>query len=147
MSASPQPSELDEFLAYMFAPSHLPSKDKSQAYMYAIAPGVSFKSGGLTGKWCIFASPDRVDTAWEAVKSAVAAGKLLCAKVSTAYARGQRAQHVICVYTRNWEDVPDMLATRTVLCELGFDEELGYKRDIETRDRVYGGPNEWYIRA
>lgn len=140
-------SEIDEFLAFMFAASPLPSKDKSKPWHYAIAPGNSFESGGLTGKWCIFAAPARVDAAWDKVKSAVEEGRLLCAKVSTAYTKGFREEHVICVYTTSWEDVPDMLAVRAVLRELGFDEELGYKRDIETRNRVYGGSKEWYLRA
>jgi hypothetical protein len=33
-----------------------------------------------------------------------------------------------------------------MLRSLGFVEELGYKRDIDTLNRVYG-PDEWYLRA
>jgi hypothetical protein len=38
------------------------------------------------------------------------------------------------------------MRVREVLRSLGFGEELGYKRDIDTQNRIYG-PGEWYLRA
>lgn len=144
----PAPNDdLAEFLEYMFASSPLPSLDRSKAYHYAIARGQSFKSGAMSGKWCIFAAPDQIDAAWAAIKKASEDGRLLCAKASTAYGRGFRPAHLICVYTRSWEDREELLAARAVLRELGFADELGYKRDIDTLNGVYNCPEEWYLRA
>jgi hypothetical protein len=37
-----------------------------------------------------------------------------------------------------------MIGAREVLRDIGFFEQLGYKRDIETINGVYGTPDEWY---
>jgi hypothetical protein len=55
--------------------------------------------------------------------------------------------HVICVYRRDWRDDAAITAAREVLRALGFTEELGYKRDIETARGTYGSADEWYRRA
>ncbi|OLL28144.1 hypothetical protein BTH42_29695 [Burkholderia sp. SRS-W-2-2016] len=68
------------------------------------------------------------------------------ANVSTVLRSMGRDGHVICVYTRDWTDKQDLLRVREVLRSLGFVEELGYKRDIDTQNRVYGS-GEWYLRA
>ncbi|CAB3795551.1 hypothetical protein LMG28614_04198 [Paraburkholderia ultramafica] len=104
------------------------------------------RSGPTTGKWCIFAPSSDVDQAWAKIKGAVEGDKLLFAKVSTALRSMGRDGHVICVYTRDWTDKQDLLRVREVLRSLGFVEELGYKRDIDTFNRIYGS-DEWYLRA
>lgn len=38
------------------------------------------------------------------------------------------------------------MIVRDVLRAAGFTEELGYKRDIDTIQRIYG-TDEWYVRA
>jgi hypothetical protein len=100
----------------------------------------------MTGKWCIFVPRADVDTAWEKIKEALEQNQLLCGKVSTALRRMSRDNHVICVYTANWTDTQDLMRVRDVLRTLGFVEELGYKRDVDTRRKLYG-PGEWYLRA
>jgi len=105
-----------------------------------------FFSGPTTGKWCIFVPSSDVDLAWTKVRVAVDEDKLLCAKVSTALRSMGRDGHVICVYTRDWADRQDLMRVREVLRSLGFVKELGYKRDIDTRNRIYGS-GEWYLRA
>lgn len=137
-----------ELFALLYQPSDKPSRDRSQQWHVARGPGAPFCSSDLTGKWCIFASPAKVDRAWTRIKRAVEQGRLRHAKVATALARSGRgySQHVICVYTADWRDTADLLAARAVLAELGFVEELGYKRDLETQARVYGTADEWFLR-
>lgn len=89
-----------------------------------------------------------IDEAWLAVRKAVAAGRLPLAKVSTRLpAPWHGHTHVICIYNQDWRDDAAITAARGVLRELGFTEELGYKRDTETSRGVYGTPDEWYRRA
>lgn len=96
----------------------------------------------------MFRHKDVVDDAWATVHKAVAAGRLPPAKVSTRLTAPLHDNtHVICVYTRDWRDDAAIRAARDVLRELGFKEELGYKRDIETTRGVYGTSDEWYRRA
>lgn len=99
------------------------------------------------GKWCLFVPWSEVDTHWERVRQAVRRGRFLSAKVSTALSSSNYPRAVICVATADWRDQADMMAARAVLRELGYTEELGYKRDLETRNRVYGTEEEWYLRA
>ena len=47
-------------------------------------------------------------------------------------ASGAYDRHVICVYTRDWEDRTEVQQAREVLRRAGFKERLGYKRDIDT---------------
>lgn len=103
----------------------------------------SFYSTEHTGKWCVFRYSACIDLAWSAVCDAVIDNKLVFAKVS----RARDNQHVICVYTLNWADEAEMSSSRETLSELGFNEVLAYKRDIETMNNVYGTPAEWYRHA
>jgi hypothetical protein len=101
---------------------------------------------GEPGKWCVFPGESAVDDAWKLIRSAVEAGRLPAAKVSTKAAAGLNGnRYVICVYNRDWRDNDEIARARAVLAELGFTEELGYKRDIETIAGVYG-LGEWYLR-
>jgi len=131
----------------LFRASDLPSKDMSRTWHYTAAPSLtSFRSNELTGKWCIFRDPGDVDGAWDIIKQLAETEQILCAKVSTAVGRIRHPDHVICVYTRDASNLPDVLASRGVLRAAGFSEELGYKRDIDTARRVYGA-DEWMLRA
>ncbi|WP_454826651.1 putative phosphothreonine lyase domain-containing protein [Paraburkholderia xenovorans] len=124
-----------------------PSEDFSRSWEMRKSPscGAIF-SGPTTGKWCVFVPSFDVDLAWARIKGAVEADRLLFAKVSTALRSVGRDGHVICVYTQDWTDLQDLLHIREVLRSLGFADELGYKRDIDTLNRIYG-PDEWYLRA
>lgn len=46
---------------------------------------------------------------------------------------GGYGRHVICIYTRDWQDVAEVQRVREVLRAAGFNERLGYKRDADTR--------------
>ncbi|KGW56589.1 putative phosphothreonine lyase domain-containing protein [Burkholderia pseudomallei] len=140
-------SEQSRLMEQQFRKSEKPSEDHSRNWHTKASPNCKrFSSGDTTGKWCIFVSQDEVDAAWDKIKGALEQSQLLCAKVSTAIRSMGRDAHVICVYTQDWTDTQELMRSRNVLLSLGFTEELGYKRDIDTRDGNYG-PNEWYLRV
>ncbi|MDR6467556.1 hypothetical protein J2777_001249 [Paraburkholderia graminis] len=131
----------------LFKKSDKPSEDLSCNWHYKKSPNCTdFASTDATGKWCIFVSPAEVDEEWSRIRNAIENDQLMCAKVSTALRSMGRDGHVICVYTRDWADRQDVMRIRAVLRSLGFVTELGYKRDIDSRNRIYG-PGEWYLRA
>ncbi|MGF6654937.1 hypothetical protein OKW34_005527 [Paraburkholderia youngii] len=127
--------------------SDKPSEDLSCNWHYKKSPSYNdFVPTDATGKWCIFVSSTDVDDEWSNISDAVENDQLMCAKVSTALRSIGRHGHVICVYTRDWTDRQDLMHAREVLLSLGFVKELGYKRDVDTRNRIYGS-GEWYLRA
>jgi|GEM_PF-2992917 len=66
--------------------------------------------------------------------------------ITALHSMAHRSIHVICVYTVNWANVQDLTHARDVLRTLGFTEELGSKRDGDTRNgRI--GPDEWDLRV
>ncbi|MBJ9658618.1 DUF1917 domain-containing protein [Burkholderia multivorans] len=131
----------------LFRKSDKPSEDLSCNWHYKKSASYDhFSFSDATGKWCIFVSRDDVDEEWSKISDAIENNQLMCAKVSTALRRMGRDGHVICVYTRDWADRQDLMRVRTVLRSLGFVKELGYKRDTDTRNRIYGS-GEWYLRA
>ncbi|MFM0629356.1 putative phosphothreonine lyase domain-containing protein [Paraburkholderia xenovorans] len=133
--------------ARLFRKSDKPSEDLSCNWHYKKSPSYNdFASTDAAGKWCIFVSSAEVDEEWSKIRDAVAGDQLMCAKVSTARRTMSRDGHVICVYTRDWADREDLMRAREVLRSLGFLEELGYKRDIDTRSGKYG-LHEWHLRA
>jgi hypothetical protein len=131
----------------LFKKSDKPSEDLSCNWHYKKSPSYDdFASVAAAGKWCIFVSPNKVDEEWSKIRDAIEKGQLMCGKVSTALRSMSRDGHVICVYTRDWTDTQDLMRAREELRSLGFVEELGYKRDIDTRNRK-DGPGEWHLRA
>ncbi len=131
----------------LFRKSDKPSEDRSCNWHYKKSPSYDdFASTDTAGKWCIFVSCAEVDEEWSKISDAIENDQLMCAKVSTALRSMSRDGHVICVYTRDWADIQDLMRAREVLRSLGFVEKLGYKRDIETRSGKYG-LDEWHLRA
>ncbi|MFM0338000.1 putative phosphothreonine lyase domain-containing protein [Paraburkholderia fungorum] len=131
----------------LFRKSDKPSEDLSCNWHYKKSPTYDdFASVAAAGKWCIFVSPNKVDEQWSKIRDAIENDQLMCAKVSTALRSMSRDGHVICVYTRDWADIQDLMRAREVLRSLGFLDELGYKRDLDTRSGKYG-LNEWHLRA
>lgn len=127
--------------------SDKPSRDLSCSWHYEKSPSYNpFASVDAAGKWCIFVSPAEVDEQWEKIREGIESDQLMCAKVSTALRSMTRDGHVICVYTRDWADEQDLMRARDVLRSLGFVEELGYKRDVDTRSGKCG-LDEWHLRA
>jgi len=138
---SPAPATID-------APR--PSTTTDRAWIYAASPTrrLAEWEDGSAGKWCVFRHNDAIDQAWLTVRSAIEAGRLPLAKVSTRLTSPRYGNtHVICIYNQDWRDDAAITSAREVLHHLGFTEELGYKRDIETSRGVYGTAEEWYRRA
>lgn len=107
-----------------------------------------FRSNNLSGKWCVNRTADTVDALWKAVRDLVLQGQYKAALVSTpANARKHGDLFVICLFTTNWRDEAAVMAAREDLRALGVTENIGYKRDIETFNDVYGGAEEWTYRA
>lgn len=111
-----------------------PSTALDTPWLIHVAPGEVFESTEDSGKWLIFRESRAIDDAWLQVLALVAAGALLCAKVSTRQSAllGGFPEHVICVYTRRWRARKDVMRVREVLRSGGFTERLRYKRDIDT---------------
>lgn len=127
-----------------------PSRTIDRPWIHAVSPTTRRATWKLKlpGKWCVFRSRDVIDQAWFVVRAAVEDGRLPLAKVSTCLTSPSHSdRHVICVYNNDWRDEAAVTAVRDVLRDLGFVEELGYKRDIETVRGVYGTADEWYRRA
>lgn len=126
--------------------SDQPSECEARYWIYARSPSSEgFGSTDKTGKWCIFTSRNVVDSKWAKVREAVLADRLVCAKVSTRRTTKGSKRFVICVYTRDWADRSDLEQTREVLRSIGFKRPLKYKRDLETINRVYNTPDEFFL--
>jgi hypothetical protein len=101
-----------------------------------------------SGKWCIVRDGNTVDELWAQVRGAVKAGHIPAALVSTpSQAASHGGTHVICVFTEDWLDFAAVKGMRELLRSFGVTEDIGYKRDIDTENGVYGTPQEWAYRA
>ncbi len=119
-----------------------PTRTTLTYYIIQDAPDV--ETGELddenAGKWLIFVDRDKVDGAWRIIRDETISGLLgISAKVSTAKPNpdSRDDRKVIFVYTRNWQDEADVMRVRERLRELGYEERLGYKRNIETYKGEY----------
>ena len=113
--------------------------------------------GVRTGKWMIFCTPDRVDKVWKRVCEGVVDDLLgPSAKVSRrqpkdeagAQKSNQREEHVICIYTKDFENEEDVRRVLFGLRDLGLVSRgdakgIWYKADAWTlldikRNNEYG---------
>jgi hypothetical protein len=120
----------------------IPTRTTLMYYIIQDAPDV--EKGQVddenAGKWLIFVDRDKVDEAWRVIRDETIAGRLgISTKVSTAKPNpdSRDDRKVIFVYTRDWRDEDDVMRVRERLRELGYDERLGYKRNIETYKGEY----------
>ena len=130
----------------------IPSRTTRMYWIVQDSP--DFSPGDLDdekgGKWLIFIEKEDVDDMWAKIRDATTAGRLgISARVSTAKenpeSRDDRA--VIYVNTADWEDEDEVMQIRQVLRELGVEQRIGYKRNIETYHGEYseGGKKvTWY---
>lgn len=89
------------------------------------------------GKWLIFSRRDDHPAAWEVISTATEQGRLgPAAKAATVPGKGDG--FVICVYTKDAEDLEDIGRVLRVLRELGFRQPLSYKSDANTLALKYG---------
>lgn len=108
----------------------------------------SFESTKESGKWCVVRPANEVDALWAKVRAAVLAGLYPAALVSTvAQAAMHGGTYVICLFTPDWTDADAVMTARDFLRSIGVTEEIAYKRDVETVNNVYGGPDEFVYQA
>jgi hypothetical protein len=95
------------------------------------------------GKWMLQFNPDKIDEKWNLLARAMYDGRLsaITAKVATS---GHPYGHLICVYTYDYRDLPNVMKIRRELSNLGFKEPLDYKADIYTYLGIYE-KNDWGI--
>ncbi|KAK3669896.1 hypothetical protein LTR78_010207 [Recurvomyces mirabilis] len=103
------------------------------------------------GKWMLFPTIDDVARVWRVVAEAAAAGKLgpTC-KVATYDELRPRADHLICIYTYDFTDLPDVRRVLETLVGLDLVSTSGrpiyYKCDAYTYLDL-GSQNEYKIKA
>ena len=90
------------------------------------------------GKWLFFVAEKHIDDTWKNVKKAVEHGKLWrAAKSSTAWRSKEDGIYVVCVYTYDYDDEPDVMRIRAYLREMGFKRRVPYKSDTQTLTGEY----------
>ena len=93
------------------------------------------------GKWLIFVPPDDIKDVWMKIKKAIEDGRLgNMAKISTGKNNrlgGKSKNHVICVYTYDYEDKKDVIKIREQLRKIGITQKIPYKTNKATRQGKY----------
>ena len=99
------------------------------------------KSTKRGGKWLVFIHKTKIDQVWKTIRSASERGELgNSAKVSTARPNPNSANpddHVICIYTYDSEDIPDVMTIRQKLRDLGITKKIPYKTNQATMEHKY----------
>jgi Domain of unknown function (DUF1917) len=100
-----------------------PERKQLEGSLYALAK----EAGCTSGKWMIFVTSDAVDSMWAKVATATAEGKLgVAAKVSTIDEhKAPQALPLICVYTYDFTNKPDIKRVLTKLISLGVAGQPG----------------------
>lgn len=128
-----------------------PHLGSSPAWIWAPAePTGQAPERAIGGKWLIFALGCEIEAVWGRVRLAVERGNLGgLAKVSTAAWPDPQGDLVICVYTRDAEDLADVRRVLRELRDAGIWEgRLVYKRAAETAALRYGsGTARWWAPA
>src|SRR6478736_8849785 len=120
------------------ANAKIPTKTKDVYWIYAENKNDYTAPTDKSGKWLIFETPENIDAAWEQVRDATEHGLLGGAsKVSTRMAWNGKDEYVICVYTYDWTDKKDVREIRGELRDLGFEKDLPYKTDEDTKLKKY----------
>lgn len=140
--------DIDELLIKQII-SHLDSDiPTDNTYSYWINHTFQgFCSTEKTGKWCVFSTESMVNKKWEKIKNLIDSGIIIHAKVSTKrfLSHSRSKKYVICVYTKDFNDIEDLIRTRNALRSIGLNRPLNYKRDIDTMNGVRG-KKEYYTK-
>ena len=112
------------------------------------------------GKWLIYLSCRNVDYCWSRVRDATEAGTLgIAAKISTDWGKahdlagmlteglGGWRDHVICVYTADWEDREDLVRVGRRLADVDAvrTQTLLYKPDAFTYEGIWAGSSPGHV--
>lgn len=132
---------------YKLIQSDEPTLNFTKPWLYCLQPGLKkFKSNDWSGKWCIQRNARTIDKDWKVIKKLASKWQITAAKVSTSLISGikKNPDYLIIVYTNDWRNREDIDGVRSVLFASGFSEKLKYKRDIETKNGIYG-EGEFFI--
>lgn len=101
------------------------------------------------GKWLIFVTRDKVDEMWEKVKQGIKEQALWHAKVSAK--NPDKRDHVIIVYTYDYQDRADIIATLDYLQKnvIAATSTIYYKTDAQTSANLYAskGDKAWLYNS
>lgn len=112
------------------------------------------------GKWLIYISCRHVDYCWSRVRDATEAGTLgISAKISTDWGKGHDLvgmiseglggwrDHVVCVYTADWQDRADVARVGRRLAEVDAvrTQTLLYKPDAFTYEGIWAGSRPGHV--
>jgi len=135
-----------EIYKFLNKQDELPTENKKEYWILAFSKNKYPEHTSFGGKWLLFIDEKEINEKWNIVKKAIKENKLgKIAKVSTKLGKKENNQYVICIYTYDSRDENDMLKIREELSKLGFKNKIPYKRDIETKNRVYGSENEFLL--
>ncbi|KAF9643115.1 hypothetical protein BDM02DRAFT_3104866 [Thelephora ganbajun] len=113
-------------------------REEAQAEATTKLREIAVRHGYLTGKWLVFASPDKVDAIWNRLAHSLVSGPLaqtsaFLSKVSTTpKSPGQHYQHVMCVYLPNIFDKDEVKKVMRVLLRDHGLNLSGVKSDLYT---------------
>jgi hypothetical protein len=111
-------------------------------WLFVVAPGTEPAADG--GKWLLWFDADRIDQAWQAIRTETEAGRLgLSAKRAVHPNPGGR--FLICVYTLDHRDRQDVGRVLQALRDLGHMGRLCYKEDNATYAGLYGAGASLYV--
>ena len=115
-----------------------PTCVEGQMWLYATSDHLWYpENTSRCGKWLVFLSDEAVDDYWQLIRLSLAMWRLgRTAKVSCG--RLAPKNHVICVYTYDYEDEADVMRVRRELSNIGIRRKLVYKSDAQTRAGLYG---------
>jgi hypothetical protein len=119
-----------------------PSTFDGDYYLHAAGPRAEQSDWTHSGKWMVFVPTEHVDDWWGVLRIGTERGVLgPSAKVATALANPLARsvdERLICVYTSDWRDEPDVGRVLAMLRRAGVYWNLSYKTDEATLDGRYG---------
>jgi hypothetical protein len=93
----------------------IPSKVRDRYWIESAAPNGKWSPN--SGKWLLFITVDRIDSAWKLIDLETKLGRLgVSAKVATAKPNSLAANsklRLICIYTYDCTDIDDVLRVRS----------------------------------
>lgn len=140
--------DIDEILINMMIKemdSNIPTENDFRYWINYTKNG--FSSNDISGKWCVFSSESTINKKWDLIKGLIDSGGIVHAKVSTKkyFPKSRSKRYIICVYTKDFNDLEDLIRTRELLRSIGLKRPLNYKRDIDTKNGVRG-KKEYYTK-
>ncbi|CAM2811215.1 DUF1917 domain-containing protein [Streptomyces albus] len=136
---------------YEAATSIVPSRESAEPWLWADAPDTPLAEDDhpWSGKWLWFTPLSLLDRSWATIRAATEDGLLGYRSKAGTLINTRRmsddTRRPICVYTRDWHDIPYVQRVLTNLRALGIVDVLLYKTDSDIRRGHYGAGASTYI--